>query len=121
MYLPRTLVIEGQSYKDNNDLAARLAAWDGLGPISIAILVDDLPAATSSMQEFLWTVFTRFEPANDVYAAARYVHRFHVGLTEPVVIDCRLKPWHAEELAVDEATKKRVEQRLPALLPPSLR
>jgi UbiD family decarboxylase len=121
LFLPGTLVVEGESYKDNRDLAARLAAWNGLGKMPVAILVDDLAAATASLQEFLWTVFTRCEPANDFYAAARFVHRFHVGLTEPVVIDCRLKPWYTEILAVDEATRQKVEARLPKLLPPSLR
>ncbi|MDR0478069.1 MAG: UbiD family decarboxylase [Desulfobulbaceae bacterium] len=121
MFLPGTLMVEGESYKDNKDLAAQLAACRGLGEMPAAILIDDLPAATASMQEFLWTVFTRFEPANDIYAAARFVRRFHVGLTEPVVIDCRLKPWYTEVLAVDELTRKKVDQRLPKLLPPSLR
>jgi len=121
MFLPGTLVVEGAPYRDDRDLAARLATWEGLAAVPVAILVDDVPAATASLQEFLWTVFTRFEPANDVYAASRFVHRFHIGLTEPVVIDCRLKPWYTEVLAVDETTKKKVDARLPELLPPALR
>ncbi|MDR3088816.1 MAG: UbiD family decarboxylase [Desulfobulbaceae bacterium] len=121
LFLPGTLVVEGDSYKENKDLAARLAAWEGLGAMPIAILVDDLAACVASMQEFLWTVFTRFEPAADIHAASRFVRRFHVGLQGPVALDCRIKPWYTDVLAVDEETRKKVDARLPKLLPPSLR
>lgn len=72
-------------------------------------LVDDTDAATLSLQEFLWTMFTRFEPAADIYGRRQTVHRFHVGLEMPIVFDCRMKPWYTEVLAVDAPTKERVD------------
>ena len=42
---------------------------------------------------FLWTTFTRFEPAADLHAAASRVVRNHLAFAPPVVIDARMKPW----------------------------
>ena len=74
-------------------------------------------AATVSMQEFLWTFFTRFEPAADIHGAGTSVKRFHVGLTAPVVIDCRMKPWYTEVLEVDAETKARVDEKFDRIIP----
>ena len=102
-------------------LAAELCQWAGLANWPVIILVDNSMEATCSLQEFLWTLFTRFEPAADIHGAATTVQRFHVGLTPPIVFDCRLKPWYTDVLEVDEATKIRVDQRIHTLLPPNLR
>ena len=64
------------------------------------------------MQDFLWTIFTRFEPAADIHARSTSVHRFHVGLHPPVVIDCRMKPWYTKILEVDPATKEKVDRTI---------
>ena len=120
VYLPGTLVVQGSSYTQNHDLAPQLARWEGLGNWPCVILVDNTAAATTTMQEFLWTFFTRFEPANDIHASATSVHRFHVGLKTPLVIDCRLKPWYTEVLEVDPATKALVDEKIGRILPASL-
>lgn len=116
-YLPGTLVVQGSTYRDDPELATRLAKHDDLGQWPVVLLVDDSRAATVSLQEFLWTFFTRFEPAGDLHAAASSVNRFHVGLTAPIVIDCRMKPWHTEVLEVDEETRRRVDGRIGKILP----
>lgn len=87
----------------------------------VIILVDNSADATCSMQEFLWTLFTRFEPAADIHGATTAVKRFHVGLAPPIVFDCRLKPWYTDVLEVDEATKTLVDSRIHTLLPQNLR
>ena len=43
---------------------------------------------------FLWTTFTRFEPAADIHAAERRIVRNHIAYTPPIVIDARMKPWY---------------------------
>jgi UbiD family decarboxylase len=116
-YLPGTLVVQGSSYPKDPELSTRLAQHDGLGDWPVVLLVDDTRAATTSLQEFLWTFFTRFEPAADIHAAATSVKRFHVGLTGPVVIDCRMKPWYTEVLEVDDETRQRVDARIGQILP----
>jgi 3-polyprenyl-4-hydroxybenzoate decarboxylase len=69
------------------------------------------------MQEFLWTMFTRFEPAADIHGAEQSVSRYHVGLKAPIVFDCRMKPWYTDVLEVDPETRHKVDARLHELLP----
>ena len=103
------------------DLPARLAHCPALADWPVVVLVDDAQAATDNLQEFLWTVFTRFEPAADIHAAATEVRRFHVGLTPPIIFDCRLKPWYPEVLEVDEKTRRLVDEKISDILPPRYR
>jgi UbiD family decarboxylase len=121
VFMPGTLVIQGNSYQEEPELAAQLCQWEGVAKWPVIILVDNSLEATCSMQEFLWTLFTRFEPAANIHGAATAVQRFHVGLTPPIVFDCRLKPWYTDVLEVDEATKTLVDQRIHSLLPSNLR
>ena len=116
-FLPGTLVIQGDTYQASDDLAERLAECADVKPWPVLVLVDDSSAATSSMQEFLWSFFTRFEPAADIHAAATSVQRFHVGLEPPIVFDCRMKPWYTEVLEVDEKTRQLVDEKFDRVIP----
>ena len=120
-YLPGTLVVQGVSYEDDPELATRLAAWQGIEKWQVVVLVDATDAATCSLQEFLWTFFTRFEPAADIHGAGQDVRRFHVGLRPPVVFDCRMKPWYTEVLEVDPETKQLVDSKFNEMIPPRWR
>ncbi|MFZ5797410.1 MAG: UbiD family decarboxylase [Thermodesulfobacteriota bacterium] len=117
VFLPGTLVVEGSPYAESADLAKELTEWPDLVDWPVIILVDSTSAATVSLQEFLWTLFTRFEPAADIHGAAQSVRRFHVGLRPPIVFDCRMKPWYTEVLEVDPATRALVDGKVHTLLP----
>jgi UbiD family decarboxylase len=121
VYLPGTLVVQGLSYEEEKELPERLAASSELGNWPVVILVDNTGEATESLQEFIWTFFTRFEPAADIYSAGSSVKRFHVGLQAPIVIDCRIKPWYPHVLEVDEATRLLVDSKIDSILPSHLR
>ncbi len=116
-FMPGTLVIEGCPYNEEPLLASRLAESRELSQWPAIILVDSSEEATLSMQEFLWTFFTRFEPAADIYGSATSVKRFHVGLEPPVVFDCRMKPWYTEVLEVDDETKALVDEKFERIIP----
>jgi len=79
--------------------------------------VDSTAEATVSLQEFLWTFFTRFEPAADIHGAGQNIRRFHVGLTPPIVFDCRIKPWYTDVLEVDPATRELVDNKFNSIIP----
>lgn len=117
VFLPGTLVVECPAYSDRPHLAIQLAEHDGLEDWQVILLVDNSEEATSSTQEFLWTFFTRFEPAADIHGRCAAVHRFHVGLESPVAIDCRMKPWYTDVLEVDPETKAKVDKRYTTLIP----
>lgn len=120
-YLPGTLVVQTDSYEDQPELASQIAKEPSLSDWSTILLVDNCEEATCSVQEFLWTFFTRFEPAADIHGAETTVQRFHVGLTPPIVFDCRMKPWYTDVLEVDEATRALVDSKITRILPSSLR
>ncbi len=120
-YLPGTLVVEGDSYEADKKLAKRLAYHEGVAGFQVILLVDNSAEATENMQEFIWSFFTRFEPAADIYGAGHQVDRFHVGLKPPIVFDCRMKPWYPHVLEVDDATRKLVDSKIMDILPSSLR
>ncbi|MBU1567168.1 MAG: UbiD family decarboxylase [Proteobacteria bacterium] len=117
VFLPGTLVVEGVPYKENPALAKEISEFAALHEWPVIMLVDDSVAATSSVQDFLWTIFTRFEPAADIHARSTSVHRFHVGLHPPLVIDCRMKPWYTSILEVDPVTKAKVDRQFTKIIP----
>ena len=121
VFMPGTLVVQGPAYEAEPDLAKQTAAWQVLADWPVIIVVDDSAAATVSMQEFLWTFFTRFEPAADIHGAEQSVSRYHVGLKAPIVFDCRMKPWYTDVLEVDPETRHKVDVRIRELLPPKWR
>ncbi|MEJ2688841.1 MAG: UbiD family decarboxylase [Deltaproteobacteria bacterium] len=117
LYLPGTLVVQGASYEQDRELGRKLAGSPELAGWPAVLLVDDVRAATENLQEFIWTFFTRFEPAADIHAGSSTVRRFHVCLEEPIVFDCRMKPWYPHVLEVDPDTRRLVDEKIPKILP----
>jgi 3-polyprenyl-4-hydroxybenzoate decarboxylase len=75
------------------------------------VLSDEAARAARSPMNFLWTTFTRFEPAADVHAAQARLVRHHVSYEPPIVIDARRKPGFPAELSCDPRTARRVSER----------
>ncbi|MDP6446229.1 MAG: UbiD family decarboxylase [Pirellulaceae bacterium] len=75
------------------------------------VLVDDAGFATSSLNNFLWTVFTRSDPARDVHGVGEFIEAKHWGCRGPLIIDARSKPHHAPPLIEDPATTAKVDAR----------
>jgi UbiD family decarboxylase len=111
VFAPGCLVVEGEGYAAAPDLADRVAAWPGLDPWPLAVLVDDAAEAVRSPELFLWTTFTRMAPAADLHGREVVTERFHTGLAGPVVIDARIKPSYPPVLEVDPETRDLVDRR----------
>ncbi|MNR50269.1 4-hydroxybenzoate decarboxylase subunit C [compost metagenome] len=73
------------------------------------MLVDDASIARAQTP-FLWTVFTRFNPADDIYAGMN-VSRHHIGYDLPIVIDARMKPGYPDEVVAREDIVELVDRR----------
>lgn len=116
VFLPGTLVVEGETYDEAPELAEELSTSESFGNWPVIILVDSVKDACASLPRFLWHFFTRFEPAADIHAVRR-IHRFHVGLHPPVIFDCRLKPWYPHVLEVDNQTKQLVDDKISQIIP----
>ena len=69
-FLPGTLVVQGDTYENSPELGPKLASWEGVADWPVILLVDSTAEATENMQEFVWTFFTRFEPAADIHGKA---------------------------------------------------
>ncbi|WP_169083745.1 UbiD family decarboxylase [Paenibacillus sp. PL91] len=110
-YCRGCLVVSGASYEQEPKLAQRLlerlSEKDTEWPL--VILADDA-AIAAAQTPFLWTVFTRFNPADDIYANSD-IRRHHFGYKLPVVIDARMKPGYPDELFPREDIVKLVDKR----------
>src|SRR5439155_22034518 len=105
------LVIGGPSYAHDPEAGARLAAHPAFADWPLVVLTDDARRAARSAINFLWTTFTRFEPAADLHAAAEETVRHHVAYTPPLLIDARLKPGFPTELSGHPETAAPVSRR----------
>jgi hypothetical protein len=74
------LVVEGSPYTEDLNQATRLAADKAFAGWPLIVLHDDAKAARSA-PDFLWSTWTRFEPAADIYAAATKVVRHHLAFS----------------------------------------
>jgi UbiD family decarboxylase len=110
-FAPGCLVVEGLPYAEEPGLAARACAHPAFADWPLLVLVDDAEEATRSTELFLWTTFTRMEPAADLHGRDRTTSRFHTGLVPPVAIDARMKPWYPRVLEVDAPTRDLVDRR----------
>jgi UbiD family decarboxylase len=113
------LVVEGTKYIDDPAEAARLAKEPAFAQWPLVILHDDAQVARST-SDFLWSTWTRFEPASDTYAAETNVVRHHLAYKPPIVIDARKKPSLPDELIVRDDIKKLVDDRWREYFPTAL-
>jgi UbiD family decarboxylase len=111
VFSPGCLVVGGPAYADDPGGAARFAAHPAFAGWPLVVLTDEPRRAAASPINFLWTTFTRFEPAADLHAAATVLARHHVSYTPPILIDARMKPWYPRELFADEETAATVTRR----------
>jgi UbiD family decarboxylase len=111
VFCPGCLVVGGPDRKADDAAAARFAAHPALAGWPLVVLTDEPERAAASSINFLWTTFTRFEPAADLHAAAVRVVRNHLSFSAPILIDARLKPDFPEELFCDETTASTVTRR----------
>jgi UbiD family decarboxylase len=105
------LVVGGPSYAAEPAAGERLARESAFAGWPLMVLTDEPARAAASPMNFLWTTFTRFEPASDIHAAERRIVRNHLSYSGPIVIDARLKPAFPKELACDPATADLVTRR----------
>ena len=105
------LDVEGAKFELDRDIPNRIAQDPNFSEWPLVVLTDDLKKATKDVSAFLWTSFTRFEPAADLYAFKTEVQRHHLCYTPPIVIDARLKPWYPPEVECDLETSKLVDAR----------
>jgi UbiD family decarboxylase len=107
LFCPGVLCVQGEAYQLNPELARELAIEPAIRDFAMVFLLDDPVAACRSSSDFIWHVFTRFEPAADM-VGNQFIKRMHIGFEGPVVVDCRMKPWYPEVLIDNPAVESAV-------------
>ncbi len=110
LFCPGALCVKGDPYHLKPDLANVLIDEPAIEGFSMIFLVDDPQEVCRSTSDFIWHVFTRFEPAADIYGQT-VVQRMHIGIKGPVVVDCRMKPWYPSELVENEEIDNAIEEK----------
>ncbi len=116
--LPGVVVVSGPRHtrataaeREMRRLAAQLAGQAArLKSLPLFVVCDDAEFSARTLNNFLWTAFTRSNPSHDVYGAGEFTEHKHWGCTGPLLIDARRKPFHAPPLVEDPAVTRRVDQ-----------
>jgi 3-polyprenyl-4-hydroxybenzoate decarboxylase len=110
MFIPGVVVVEGPSFQEEPKALDLLQQWPQLQHYRWIVLTDrgEGHACANSSSDFLWRVFTRFHPQQDLQGK-RIQEGFHVGIAGPLFMDCRMKPWYPGLLIPDPETVEEVD------------
>jgi 4-hydroxy-3-polyprenylbenzoate decarboxylase len=116
--LPGILAVEGPAYQaDGQGRDGAVARFcqaytrtDGVNTFPLIVIVDDSEFAARTLNNFLWTTFTRSSPARDCYGIESFIVDKHWGCAGSLVIDARQKPRHPPPLVEDPDVTRRVDE-----------
>jgi UbiD family decarboxylase len=111
VFAPGCLVLGARTAAEDPAAGPRLAAHPAFADWPLLVVCDEPRRAASDVASFLWSTFTRFEPAADIHARASEIVRNHVVRHPPILIDARRKPGFPEEVTCDAGTAARVTTR----------
>jgi len=111
VYCGGCLVVGARPFADDPQVPSRIAAHPAFKDWPLVVVSDEPARATRSDMNFLWTTFTRFEPAADIHSSGQRVVRNHISYEPPIVIDARIKPWYPREVSCDAVTAATVTRR----------
>ncbi len=116
--IPGVLMFQGPKYsRDDSGQDANFSRFcrsidprnESLNGFPLIIVVDDSEFAARTPRNFLWTTFTRSNPASDIDGVGSFCHQKHWGCEGSLVIDARVKPNHAPPLVDDPEIERKVD------------
>jgi 4-hydroxy-3-polyprenylbenzoate decarboxylase len=115
--LPGVLVVSGPAATNQRglpdpqieDFCAALPLDHPLNRFPLVVIVDDSDFVSASIDNFVWTTFTRSNPAADIYGLGAATLARHWGCSGSLVIDARAKAHHAPPLLEDPALVRKIE------------
>jgi len=110
VFAPGVLVVDGPAWTEGDNAVQSLLREKAVRPFRLVCLVDHVADCVRDEASFLWTIFTRFEPAADIHASQADLNRYHVSLSAPLVLDCRFKPWYPPVVEPLPETIARVDK-----------
>ncbi len=114
LVFPGVLAVRGPAHVGGADRAlSQLCVWleqrELWSDFPLVVLVDDSEFTARTLDNFLWVVFTRSDPAMDIDGVRAGFEDKHWGCDSPLVIDARRKPHHAPPLEVDGQVAAKVD------------
>jgi 4-hydroxy-3-polyprenylbenzoate decarboxylase len=91
------------------DFCAALPPDHPLNRFPLVVSVDESDFVSASINNFVWTTFTRSNPAVDIYGLGADTIARHWGCSGSLVIDARCKSHHAPVLREDPALVRKIE------------
>ena len=114
---PGMVVIQGPAFKDYekageeiNDLAGVLEHQEAFSRLPLVVVVDDAVKTAGDFDTFLWVTFSRSNPSHDIYGGGSFTAFKQWACQGPLIIDARIKPFHAPALEPDRSVEKRVDE-----------
>jgi 4-hydroxy-3-polyprenylbenzoate decarboxylase len=114
--MPGVLIIQAKTFSDIitaeteiKTLAQCLRNVSKRDELPLIVLADDAGFTAKTMNNFLWTTFTRSNPSHDIYGVNSFSKFKHWGCEGSLIIDARLKPHHAPPLIEDPGITARVD------------
>lgn len=117
VFAPGILVIKGPKHQRKRDqqdagmerLGKALEKAGGIEGFPLIVVADDAEFTAKNWDNFLWVTFTRSDPATDIYGVDAFTHAKHWGAKTAMIIDARLKTYHAPPLDPTPEVEKRVD------------
>ena len=117
VFLPGILLVDGPVYQKDatgkdNSVERFCQSFQRNEPINqypLIVVVDKGSSAGANLRNFLWTTFTKTDPASDVYGIESFINGKHWGSNGSLVIDARSKPFYPESLEEPPEVVKAVE------------
>jgi 4-hydroxy-3-polyprenylbenzoate decarboxylase len=91
-------------------LVEHLGASDDLEGLALVVIADDPDLATRNFDTFVWITFSRSNPSHDIHGVESFVRHKHWGCRGPLIVDARIKPFHAPALVPDPDVERRVDR-----------
>jgi len=108
--LPGVLVVQTrETHSVEQHFCGCFRADEPINGFPLVVIVDDSDFTSRTLNNFLWTTFTRSNPAADIHGIDSYTIHKHWGCRGSLVIDARIKPHHAPPLIEDPEVTRRVD------------
>ena len=122
VFLPGILVVEGPVWREQGEgsreqgvdqavdrFCLAMNRRDTINNFPLVVVVDQSEFAARNLDNFLWTTFTRSNPATDIHGIEAFHRDKHWGCFGSLVIDARSKPHHAPPLIENPDVTRRVD------------
>lgn len=103
--------LDGSGHADMQRFVQSFAVSDSINQFRLVTLVDDSEFAAARFENWVWLTFTRSNPAVDVDGIGGQMVDKHWGCAGSLVIDARVKSFHAPPLIEDSEVTQKVDAR----------